>query len=133
MSAHPGVVLRAGFLEPLGLTASALARGLGVHRSTVGRLLAGDQPLTPELAARLGAFFDVPARWFILMQAEHDAARVAEDPAVAEGVVPWSPDPDVLLTPRGVRRLDTPAEKEAGGVREVRYANGSVALVWEGP
>ena len=51
---HPGRILREGFLEPLGLTASDLARGLGVHRSSLSRLLAERQRVSPEMAALIG-------------------------------------------------------------------------------
>ena len=136
MPDHPGIVLRERFLEPLGITASALARGLGVNRSTVSRLLAGGQPLTVALAARLGAFLQVPGGWFLAMQAEYDAARIASDPNLTHGVVPWSGNPDVLLTPRGVLWLDAagsgPEGWEAADEPHVRELENG-ALVLEGP
>lgn len=132
MVEHPGIRLREGFLDPLGLTASALARGLGVSRSTVTRLLAGDLPLSVSLAARLGAFFQVPARWFLDMQTVYDAARIEGDPTLAAGVAPWEPDPDVLLTPRGVMSLvDAPEGEAAGSMQQRELENGAVML--EGP
>ena len=62
MAKHPGQILREGFLAPLGIRPSRLAAGIGVERSTISRLLAETQPLTPDMAARLGRFFGVPAR-----------------------------------------------------------------------
>ncbi|MCB9742605.1 MAG: HigA family addiction module antidote protein [Alphaproteobacteria bacterium] len=157
MSRHPGRILMDDFLVPLGLNASQLARGIGVSRSTVSRLIAGEHPLTPTMAARLGAYFQVPARWFLLMQAEHDAAVVEGDAGLTAGVTPMPPDPDVLLTPKGVMRLP-PASSESAepeplslpvrtsrpwpgaqssqdrrAVRQVEYACGSVALVGDPP
>ena len=131
MSEHPGHILRRAFLEPLGIHASALATSIGVERSTVGRLLAGDQAVTPSMAARLGAYFGVPARWWLLMQAEYDAAELEHRPELAKGVTPMTPNPDVLLTPSGVLRLDTsaPPAVASGDVRTVQFANGSLALI----
>ncbi|MEL6348372.1 MAG: HigA family addiction module antitoxin [Myxococcota bacterium] len=151
MSKHPGQILADDFLAPLGLNANQLAVGLGVNRSTISRLLAGQQPLTPAMAARLGAFFQVPARWWLLMQAEYDAAVVSGDPSLAAGVTPMEPDPDVLLTPKGVMRLAGTAEPAPAKpislsraeinalpqhppqprrhVKTVRYDNGAIALV----
>jgi addiction module HigA family antidote len=151
MTKHPGQILLEDFLTPLGLNANRLAVGLGVNRSTVSRLLSGQQPLTPAMAARLGAFFQVPARWWLLLQAEYDAAVVSADPTLTEGVTPMEPDPDVLLTPKGVLRLDGPTEppptesislsrseiaalpqhppQPRRRVRTVRYDNGAIALV----
>ncbi len=153
MTRPPGAVLAEEFMSPLGLNASRLAAGLGVHRSTVGRLLAGDQRLTPEFAARLGAFFGVPARWWLLLQLEYDAEVLVQASEVGDEVTPLELPGDVLLTPRGVVRLGPavdpaataspplslivggggsgPAEakEERRRVRQVRYDNGSVALV----
>ena len=148
MSRHPGEILKSQFLGPLGLNANRLAIGLGVNRSTVGRLLAGEQRLTPELGARLGAFFGVPARWWLLMQAEYDAQVVEGS---ISGIEPMDFGPEVLLTPNGVMRLVTGeaagpsatsplsvgvpeksgagANEPAGTVRRVEFSNGSVALL----
>jgi addiction module HigA family antidote len=127
---HPGHILREAFLEPLGIHASRLATGSGVDRSTISRLLAGKQTITPAMAARLGAFFGVPARWWLLMQAEYDAAQVEGRPELIEGVIPLEYNPDVLLTPSGVLRLDAePPKQERQGVRTVQFENGAVALV----
>jgi len=152
---HPGHRLRRDFLEPLGISPSRLARGLGVSRSTISRLLAGKHPLTPTLAAKLGTYFNVPARWWLLMQAEHDAAMVAHDPALTDAITPLQLDPDVLLTPKGVLRLDAtvtsrdqervsisrqeldalptlPSNPITRVVRTIQYEDGSVALTGEG-
>lgn len=153
MSRHPGTVLLDEFLTPLGLNANRLAEGIGVHRSTVGRVLAGEQRLTPEFAARLGAYFGVPAKWWLLMQAEHDATTLDDHARSVAAVKPLKLPADVLLTPNGVMRLSAPRRQDQAAVRpvslsagrraetvdlapagsrrvrEVRYANGSVALV----
>ena len=157
MVKHPGQILLEEFMTPLAISANRLARGTGVNRSTIGRLIAGEQRLTPEMAARLGAFFSVPPRWWLLMQAEFDASEIATRPELRDGVVPMEADPDLLLTPTGVLHLDDVAciepepppsiprkalealpqdDAEPPGIRRVRvvrYANGSLALVGENP
>lgn len=157
MVKHPGRVLAEDFMTPLAITANHLATQIGVNRSTVGRLIAGDQRMTPEMAARLGAYFGVPARWWLSMQLEFDERQIEEHPEKVSAVKPWVPDPDVLLTPDGVMRLPAPEQLELepapslpGGppaenppdddrhrgnrqVRVVRYDNGSIALVGEAP
>jgi addiction module HigA family antidote len=131
MPRHPGLILREAFMEPLGIHASRLAAGTCVDRSTISRLLAGEQPITPAMAAKLGAYFGVPARWWLLMQAEYDAADVAVRPELVRDVLRLEPNPDVLLTPTGVLRLDAPrpAPEKRREVRTIRYDNGSVGLV----
>ncbi len=154
MTKHPGRTLLEDFMTPLGLTANKVAIGLGVHRSTIGRLIAGEQRVTPEIAARLGAYFQVPAKWWLSMQVDYDAQELARRPALREGVTPLELDPNLLLTPTGIMHLDEPDEAQheplfsisraaleeipqtsvpqPREVRLVRYANGSIALVGEG-
>ena len=130
---HPGRRIEERFMQPLGITASQLARALGVNRSTVSRMLAGRQPLTPAVAARLGVCFDVPARWFLLTQAEFDAQQVAADTTLTTGVTPLEIDADWMLTPDGAMSLaasDTPAVN-VPAVRTVRLDNGAMALLSE--
>lgn len=123
-----------------------------MERSTVSRLLAGGQDLTPAMAARLGRYFQVPALWFLQMQAAYDAERVSADVAVAVGVTPRRRDRNFLLTPGGARPLGArslkPSEplripydafdrnapapaSPSHAVRRVEYAGGAVALVCE--
>ena len=130
---HPGRQIEERFLKPLGIRASQLARALGVDRSTVSRLLSGQQPITPSMAARLGVCFGVPARWFLLMQAEYDAACVEADPELASDATPIEVDPDWLLTPDGAMSLvaEGSSEEAPAAVRTVRLENGAVALLSE--
>lgn len=152
MAPHPGHVLRDGFLAPLGLSPAEFARGLGVEGSTVGRLLAGELDLTLGMAARLGRYFQVPALWFLQMQAVYDAERVGADAAAVDGVTPRPRDRNFLLTPAGARPLGARSSKpsepvripydafqhgapppapSAHAVRQVEYEGGAVALVCE--
>ena len=148
---HPGQRLLEDFMVPLGLTANQVANGLGVHRSTVGRLIAGELRTTPKLAARLGVLFGVPAQWWLTMQAEHDAHQIAHRPEYVEGVTPLEISADVLLTPTGVLHLGAPepappplsltlsrdeleklpqtSSPQPRAARVVHYDSGSVALV----
>ena len=152
MAPHPGHVLRDAFLAPLGLGLAEFARGLGVEGGTVERLLEGALDLTPGMAARLGRYFQVPALWFLQMQAVYDADRVGADAAAADGVTPRPRDRNFLLTPTGARPLGARSSKpseplripyeafqsgapppapSAQAVRQVEYEGGVVALVCE--
>lgn len=70
--AHPGRQLRDRVLPGLGLSVSQAARELGVARSTLHRLLAGEAAVTPEMAARLARLSSVPARHWLAHQQAHD-------------------------------------------------------------
>jgi antitoxin HigA-1 len=98
-------VLKRRFLDPLGIRAEDLAKGLAVPVPAVAELLSGARSLDADMALRLGLFFDVPARWWLEMQARHDAedpVRLAELRAV---VTPYPGLAGVLVTPGGVRHL----------------------------
>lgn len=128
---HPGKQISEQFMKPLGISASQLARALGVERSTVSRLLSEQQPITPAMAARLGRCLGVPARWFLIMQAEYDATVVEMDLDIAADVTPIEIDPDWLLTPTGAMSLsaDTGSLGTTAPARVVRLDNGAVALL----
>lgn len=49
---HPGVLLKEDVLPALGLSVSAAARQLRVTRQSLHRIMAGIQPITPEMAVR---------------------------------------------------------------------------------
>jgi len=58
---HPGEILRALCLEPLGLTVTRAAQALGVSRKTLSAILNGRANITPEMAVRLSIAFDTTA------------------------------------------------------------------------
>ncbi len=47
---HPGEVLRAEFLEPMGVTPQALAEGIRMSPQWVSEFIAGTRGVTPGLA-----------------------------------------------------------------------------------
>lgn len=70
--AHPGVVLRELCIQPLGLTVTESAFGLGVTRKTLSSLLNGHSGVSPEMALRLAkAFKGTPEHW-LEMQLQYD-------------------------------------------------------------
>ena len=61
---HPGELIRDICLEPLGLTVTEAAAGLGVTRKTLSSLLSGHSCVMPVMAIRLSkAFGGSPASW----------------------------------------------------------------------
>lgn len=75
---HPGEIIREFYLEPLGLTVTETAKGLGVNRNTLSELLNGKIGISPEMAYRLSkAFGRTPESWLNL-QTLYDLAKVRE-------------------------------------------------------
>jgi antitoxin HigA-1 len=66
---HPGEILKELYIEPLGLTITEVARGLGVNRKTLSELINGKSGISPEMAIRLArAFTTTPESWLNLQQ-----------------------------------------------------------------
>jgi len=69
---HPGEVVREFCIEPLGLSVTEAAKGLGVSRSSLSELLNGRRAISPEMAIRLSAAFGGSAESWITQQAKYD-------------------------------------------------------------
>jgi addiction module HigA family antidote len=69
---HPGEVVRELCIEPLGLTVSDAARGLGVSRKTLSALLNGRFEISPEMAIRLSKAFGGSAESWLIQQTQYD-------------------------------------------------------------
>jgi addiction module HigA family antidote len=76
---HPGELLSAEIIPATGLSKTEIARRLGLSRPTLYAILSCRQPVTPQVAARLGKLFgNGPGLW-IRMQAAYDAWRAERD------------------------------------------------------
>jgi addiction module HigA family antidote len=74
---HPGEILREDFMEPLNLTAGALARAMGLKdRTRIERLSREKQPVTADTAARLARVFGNSAQFWMNLQSQHDLSVV---------------------------------------------------------
>ena len=72
---HPGEVIRELCLEPLSLTVTDAAKGLGVTRKTLSQLLNGHAGISPEMALRLSlGFGGTPESW-LQQQSLYDLAQ----------------------------------------------------------
>ena len=75
---HPGEIVRWDCLEPLGLTVTRAAQGLGVSRQALSSLVNGKADLSVEMALRLSrAFGSTPETWLGL-QTAYDLWRARE-------------------------------------------------------
>ena len=75
---HPGEIVRWDCLEPLGLTVTRAAQGLGVSRQALSSLINGKADLSVEMALRLSrAFGSSPETWLGL-QTAYDLWQIRE-------------------------------------------------------
>jgi len=69
---HPGEVIRSLCLEPLGLSVTDAAEGLGVSRKTLSAILNGRAGVSPEMALRLSMAFETSPESWLNQQAQYD-------------------------------------------------------------
>jgi addiction module HigA family antidote len=68
--AHPGKLLREIVFPALGLSKTRIAEHLGISRQTLYDLLAERQPVTPQMAVRIGKLVgNNPAVWLNMQNA----------------------------------------------------------------
>jgi addiction module HigA family antidote len=79
---HPGEVIRQLCLEPLGISVTVAARGLGVTRKTLSELLNGKSGVSPSMALRLAIAFDSTAESWLNMQQQYDLYHARKNPAL---------------------------------------------------
>ncbi len=78
---HPGEILEEEFLKPLkhtGLTASSLAKAIGVPPNRITAIVKGQRGITGDTAVRLSEFFGNTAKFWMNLQASYDI-RIAEN------------------------------------------------------
>ncbi len=76
---HPGEMLRHEFLEPLGLSATALARALGMPPNRIISIVNGDRGITAETAMLLEAYFKVSAEFWLNLQRAYELRLASRD------------------------------------------------------
>ena len=148
---HPGAFLHDAFMVPLGVSASQLARAIGVPRSRLSEVISGRRGITVDTGRRLGLYFGVSPSVFLMRQAEWDLAQLQPvdiQPADTSGFlvgprgatpIPESTRPPAPATasvsPALLARLRAKAEatpsSQTGRMVEVTYPSGQRAIVSE--
>ena len=72
---HPGRIIQENCLEPLGLSVTDAAKGLGVARHTLSRVLNGHAAISPEMAIRLEKAGWSNAEFWLRRQTAYDLAQ----------------------------------------------------------
>jgi addiction module HigA family antidote len=75
---HPGEILAEEYMKPLGLSAAALGRAIGVPGNRISDIMRGRRDVSAETALLLGGYFDVNPKFWLNLQAAHDLS-VAEN------------------------------------------------------
>src|ERR1700681_171227 len=89
---HPGEILRADFMEPVGLSMNRLALDLRVPVTRISEIVHERRGVTPDTALRLARYFSTSAGFWLNLQSAYDL-EVAEDklsPTIEREVHPCS-------------------------------------------
>ena len=72
VTSHPGEILLAEYLEPMGLSARELATMIGVPSNRISDIVRGRRGLSADSALRLGRFFKTTPQFWLNLQSAHD-------------------------------------------------------------
>ena len=75
---HPGEILRADFMEPLGLSMNRLALDLRVPVTRIAEIVRERRGITPDTALRLARYFNTTPGLWLNLQSSYDL-EVAQD------------------------------------------------------
>lgn len=78
---HPGEILKHDFMDPFGLSATALARAIGVTPARINEIVRGRRGITAETALRLARYFGTDAWSWLNLQGRYELDIVARDKA----------------------------------------------------
>lgn len=74
---HPGEMLSCEFLEPAGMSATALARALGIPANRLTEIIAGRRGITADTAIRLARYWGTSVEFWTNMQTGYDVSVAA--------------------------------------------------------
>jgi len=69
---HPGHVLMADFIEPMGITRYRVAKAIGVQQRRIDEICAGERAVTADTAVRLGLAFNIDPQFWLNLQSQYD-------------------------------------------------------------
>jgi addiction module HigA family antidote len=85
---HPGAIIRAHYMEPLGLTITALAKHLDLSRKTLSQIINERARVTPDIARRLSRAFNTSVDLWIGLQSGRDVWDAENEPGDWQKVTP---------------------------------------------
>ncbi len=90
-SVSPGEMLTEGFLKPLGMSNTRLAKEIDVPAQRIGEIRAGRRVITADTDLRLCRFFGLSDGWWLRLQADYDTevAKAAMAKTLAK-IKPWA-------------------------------------------
>lgn len=69
---HPGEILLAEFLQPMGISQYRLAKDISVHPRRINEIIHGNRSVSADTALRLSRYFGLSERFWLNLQARYD-------------------------------------------------------------
>ena len=85
---HPGAIIRAQYMEPLGLTVTALAEHLDLSRKTLSLIINEHTRVTLDIARRLSRAFNTSVDLWIGLQSGRDVWDAENTPGDWQKIEP---------------------------------------------
>ena len=82
---HPGEILREDYLEPLGLSVTETAKGLGISRKGLSAILNRRTGVSPAMAVKLSKAFGTTPELWLNLQSQYDLWHAQQEVSL-EGV-----------------------------------------------
>lgn len=76
---HPGEILNAEFLEPMGITAYRLSKELKIPQTRISEIIKGNRRITADTALRLSRYFGNSAKFWLGLQNDFDIEEEKEN------------------------------------------------------
>ncbi len=76
---HPGEILREEFMEPLGLSSTALAIALRVPANRISEIVGERRAISADTALRLARYFGTTPEFWLNLQTAHDLSVTAAE------------------------------------------------------
>jgi addiction module HigA family antidote len=92
---HPGEILKTEFMDPMGVSAYALAKALNFPG--IYEVVRGERAISADTAIRLGKYFGLPAQFWLNLQNDYEL-RIAESSGIGKGIRPHKAAYDSELT-----------------------------------
>lgn len=74
---HPGEILKTEFMDPMNLSAYALAKALNFPG--IYEVVRGERAISADTALRLGKYFGLPAQFWLNLQNDYDLRLAARN------------------------------------------------------
>jgi len=75
VTTHPGAILKHEYLEPMGISATALAAEIGVPANRLTEMIAERRNMTADTALRLADRFGTSPEFWMNMQSLYDLSK----------------------------------------------------------